>query len=493
MSQDSYNAKRVHKVNIAVTILVVLLITIKTIVGKGFSRGIVVGLEGTAVLALVIINYFLPLSHYIKGLLFALIPGAVVIALFLLDSYALDKHYIILTTVTMAALYFKKELLIKYGIIMNGLYILAYIINAEKLLGQANGLADFIAILITFNGAVTVLYFLTKWGRMLVDEANQKEVRSNELNTELNHTFTHIEENTNILDSNITHLNKNIQDISEASKSITSSMHEMATAIQDEAESVNQFHEVVDATVRIVNESRTISDEIAEKSKDIIGQVELGTDKIHQLSQQMGIINNAIGTGVMTVTELNENMKKVNKLLADITGIAEQTNLLALNAAIESARAGEHGRGFAVVADEVGKLAEKSAQIVREISDMNESILESSNVAYIKVKQGDNASVEGKKLADDILNYFMQIRQAFVSTTHSIDLGQLKNKDMTEQLDKVQNQIQNVASISEENAAATEEVLATIESEDSQMSELNRAILDIQKLSSNLKKLVTEE
>ncbi|HNY71855.1 MAG TPA: hypothetical protein PKH14_13810 [Syntrophorhabdus sp.] len=34
-SQDSYNVTRVHKVNIAVTIAVVLLITIKTILGKG--------------------------------------------------------------------------------------------------------------------------------------------------------------------------------------------------------------------------------------------------------------------------------------------------------------------------------------------------------------------------------------------------------------------------------------------------------------------------
>ncbi|MBP7176538.1 MAG: chemotaxis protein [Thermoclostridium sp.] len=444
-----------------------------------------------AVLALIIINYFLPINRYIKGLLFALLPGAVIIALFILDSYALNKHYIILATVTMAALYFRKELLTTYGIVMNALYILAYIISPEKLLGQENGLADFIAILIPFNGSVTLLYFLTNWGRTLVDEANRKEIRTNELNTELNRTITHIEENTYILDNNITQFNKNIKDISEASKSITSSMHEMATAIQHESANVNQFNEVVNATVQIVQESRTISDDIAEKSKNIIGQVELGTDKINKLNHQMGIINNAIGTGVMTVSELNENMQKVNELLEGITGIAHQTNLLALNAAIESARAGEHGKGFAVVADEVRKLAEQSAKIVREISDMNESILKSSNVAYIKVKQGDNASMEGKKLAEEILDYFMQIRQAFVSTNQSIDLGQLKNKDMTQQLEKVQRQIENVASISEENAAATEEVLATIESENSQMSELNRSILDIQDLSSNLKKLVT--
>ena len=81
---------------------------------SGLQDGIETALQCLVVFVLIMINYFLPYNKYVKGLLFALIPGLVMMALFFLDGYELNKHYIIMTSLVMAALYFKKGLLIIY-------------------------------------------------------------------------------------------------------------------------------------------------------------------------------------------------------------------------------------------------------------------------------------------------------------------------------------------------------------------------------------------
>lgn len=55
---------------------------------------------------------------------------------------------------------------------------------------------------------------------------------------------------------------------------------------------------------------------------------------------------------------------------SDILRVLKALKMLSLNAAIEAARAGEHGRGFAVVADEVKRLADQTAASASSIGDL---------------------------------------------------------------------------------------------------------------------------
>lgn len=74
------------------------------------------------------------------------------------------------------------------------------------------------------------------------------------------------------------------------------------------------------------------------------------------------------------IADLAEITNTINSILVVVKSISDQTKMLGLNAAIEAARAGDVGRGFAVVAQEVRKLSEESKSTVNEIQQFVDKI-----------------------------------------------------------------------------------------------------------------------
>lgn len=493
LQQDTYNTQRVHRVNVIVTVMVVILMTVQSMVTQGLDHGMKVGIEGSLVIILAVVNLFLPINKYIKGLLFGLIPGIVISVLFCIDNYALNKHYILVTSVAMITLYFKKEIIMVYGILLDIMLVAVFLIKPENLLGPGGGTGEFVSSLVVLNGTVALLFFLSKWGRDLINESYQRELHAKELLEKLKVTLIKVDDSTNVLEEKIESFNTNIDTISEGSRNVTESMQEMAGAIQLEASSAHRINETMEQSLGVVRETQEVSVSISENTRQMSHKVQDGHSKIQHVNTQMNIIENAISTAAVTVSELQSNMEKVNGLLEGITQIADQTNLLALNAAIESARAGEQGKGFAVVADEVRKLAEQSALIVKDITKVTAEISGKSQEAYEKVSQGENATKEGKELVADISVYFGEIREVFENTGIKFELEAQKIISISEKFAEIRQQIENIAAISEENAAATQEVLATVENENNEIMQAGNVVRDIYKLSSDLRELVKDE
>ncbi len=129
------------------------------------------------------------------------------------------------------------------------------------------------------------------------------------------------------------------------------------------------------------------------EGKDIVGVFVVGKsikkkaevqDAIKELSaalQQMSNAVNSISLGVQEVAQKNtellgrtnetgERMKGTSDILNFIRTISSQTNLLGLNASIEAARAGEAGRGFHIVAQEIRNLSNSSSESIKKIDDL---------------------------------------------------------------------------------------------------------------------------
>ena len=161
-----------------------------------------------------------------------------------------------------------------------------------------------------------------------------------------------------------------------------------------------------------------------------------------------------------------------------IADIADQTNLLALNAAIEAARAGDAGRGFAVVADEVRKLAEKTMTATQEVGQ-----------AITGIQEGTRKNIHNVELAGVSIE-----EAAKLSVTSGESL-----KQILEFVNMVNDQVQSIATASEQQSAASEEInhsveqVATISAETAQaMEQASSAVAELAQQSQALQRLIDQ-
>ncbi len=175
---------------------------------------------------------------------------------------------------------------------------------------------------------------------------------------------------------------------------------------------------------------------------------------------------------------LGKQAEGIGQIMSVIADIADQTNLLALNAAIEAARAGDAGRGFAVVADEVRKLAEKTMTATQEVGN-----------AITGIQEGTRKNIHN-------------VEQAGVSIEEAAKLSARSGESLKQILEFVQlvnDQVQSIATATEQQSAASEEInrsveqVATISTETAQaMEQASSAVADLAQQSQALQRLIVE-
>jgi methyl-accepting chemotaxis protein len=263
------------------------------------------------------------------------------------------------------------------------------------------------------------------------------------------------------------------------SKTITVAADHVTSAIQDVAKGSMEQAEELSRMLAGLNHFSTDLEQVVQALENIDNGTSGISSMAEDSNQSMKFLvdtSNSIQSSFRDfthrITDLGENIKKVNEIANFINGIAEQTNLLSLNATIEAARAGEAGRGFAVVADHIRSFADQTKSLSVNINSIIGGVcLETNQIV-------GNSRALDEKLNDQIevllttITSFENIIIAFQKIAPQVEAVNAAVIELDNEKNGIIHKIEGVASIAEQVSASSEEIAAAAQEMNASMDDI---------------------
>ncbi|OPY32881.1 MAG: Sensory rhodopsin I transducer [Methanoregula sp. PtaU1.Bin006] len=263
----------------------------------------------------------------------------------------------------------------------------------------------------------------------------------NNVGIQVSKALTTINQQVGDLAASAEEANASVEEVSAGSAQVAKNAGGVSTNAEKATQGVEQVQKAMEDLSRTIQDVATKSEAVAKIVQDTTNYSRDGMELARKTEKGMQGITKSSNDVNQIIGEIKGQMDKISEIVNLITDLANQTNLLALNAAIEAARAGDAGRGFAVVATEVKSLAVESRASAERIAEMIDNLQRQTQSAVDAVTASNNGVKEGSAALQETLASFNNIVTA---------------------IDKISQNVSDVAAAAEEQAASVEEVTASV-------------------------------
>lgn len=510
LSSLNYDLKKVDKVNL-ILIWALLAITIIQDVLNEADGGISTIIQAVPVGILVTVIYFLKFNRFIKSLLFGLIPALVVCLVIFLDGFSLDKHYMLCVITVVIALYFDRKLLFVYGIFINAALIALYLISPSNLLGGKSGLMEFLSIFFLINGQIIALYFLTTWGKSILNNAVKNNSEAKTLLEQLQTAGVIDKKQSEFRNAELNKLMGNLENLSagnllcdidhgtpdEDTRVVYELFQTIGNKLFDSVQTIKGYITEIsdvltqvsegDLCVNITSEYKGDFAELKSSINNIITSVSSVLTEINTAAAQVASGTRQVSDGSQEISQgATEQSSAIEELTATVTQIAEQTknnalsanqaNELTLAAKEDAALGNKHMEAMQKAMAEINEASLNISKIIKVIDDI---AFQTNILALNAAVEAARAGIHGKGfavVAEEVRNLAARSANAAKETTDLIEGSIKKAEAGTKIADETAKALSNIVSGVDKAAQLVGKITAESNEQASAITQVNKGI-----------------
>ncbi len=309
----------------------------------------------------------------------------------------------------------------------------------------------------------------------------------NNIMTDIRRLFKNSIQTSVEISEDVDDLSQKIEDVYQTTEEINSAVSEVAQGAEEQSLNLENTNQEIEKILSFVNKTFANTKEVAATSGKAAQIAETGNKSINQLIDKSNKNKKIIQQTKTEMNKLQANFEEMTEIVGSIEKVSNQTALLALNASIEAARAGDAGRGFGVLAREIRDFSMDVDKLVDNINEVMDSVNSQINTTVERMDENveiiNEQDLRTENLGEDIAKLHSIVSENY----QKIDNLKEDTKEVTEIIDSTQKSFAKILSISQQTAANSQEVTASIENQQTMLADIEDKVKVVDEMSVELR------